>query len=331
MLLVSRELDRAVETGRVVARVVEATARGAIRHRARGNEVAPRQLDRVDPEPPGGDRHRALEAEVELRAAEAAVEARRDRVRQDHAVPGRDVPDAVGAGQRPVHPVERRRLGSADVRADVLEGVVAQRDELALGREARLQTGDTPGGDGTRSEVLHPVLGPADGDPERTRRETDEDDVRQDRRLDAERPARVGRRQEPEPVGPEAEGRRSNPVQGEGPLEVGPRGEASPGLVPVADDAVALDRQAGEARHAEALAHHQVGARERLVHIAVVEAAVVDRLRGRGLDDGLERLVLHGDELGGILGEVAILRDHQRERLADVAGRADGGRVVRHR
>ena len=53
-------------------------------------------------------------------------------------------------------------------------------------------------------------------------------------------------------------------------------------LVPVADDAEALDRHAREPRDAERLAHDEIGPRERLVDVAVVERAVVDRCAPRG-------------------------------------------------
>ena len=136
-LLVAGEPKRVVEAGVVVARVVEPARRGAVRVLVRADQVAPRELDRVEPEPPGGDRHRPLEREVELRAAEAAVEPGRAAVRRHDAVSRRDVAHAVGAGERPVHPVERRRLGRAHVGADVLDDVVAEREQLAVGGERR--------------------------------------------------------------------------------------------------------------------------------------------------------------------------------------------------
>ena len=184
-----------------------------------------------------------------------------------------------------MHPVERRRLGRAHVGADVLERVVAERDELALGREACLDLGDAARGDGARREVLEPILGPAHRDAEHPRGEPDEHDVRQHGRLDPERAARVGRRQQAQPVAAQAERRGRDAVQRERALEVRPRGEAARRLVPVADDAVALDGKAGRARHAERRAHDDVRARERVVDVAVVERALVDRLGRRDVDD----------------------------------------------
>ena len=132
-VVVPRELERAVEARGVVTRVVQRAGWGAVGHLVGGDEVPPREVGGIEPESPRCDSHRPLEPEVELRPAEAAVQAGRDRVGERDAVPGGDVLHAVGARQRAVHPVERGGLGCAHVSADVLERVVAQRDELAVG------------------------------------------------------------------------------------------------------------------------------------------------------------------------------------------------------
>ena len=171
----------------------------AIRERVAADQVPAAQLGRIEAEPLRGDVHRPLEREVELRAAEAAVEPGGAAVRERDAVPGADVPDAVRAGERPVHAVQRRRLGRAEVRADVLDHVVGEREQLPGRREA--------GADGRRArgrrragrEVLGPVLDPPDGDAEVLRGEPHEDDVDVDGRLDPEAAARVGRRDQPQP------------------------------------------------------------------------------------------------------------------------------------
>ena len=160
------ELERLVEAGLVVARVVERARGRAVRHRGGRDQVAARELGGIEAEAAGGDRHRPLEAEVELRPAEAAVEARGDRVREHDAVPHGDVRDAVGARERAVHAVERRRLGRADVRADVLDRVVAEREQPPVGGEAGLDLGRAARGGGARREVLEPVLGPGHGHAE---------------------------------------------------------------------------------------------------------------------------------------------------------------------
>ena len=98
------------------------------------------------------------------------------------------------------------------------------------------------------------------------------------------------------------------------------------------DDAEALDGQAREARHAERRADDDVGARESLVHVAVVEAALVDRLRSRGIHDGLERLVVDGDELGGVrvlevdLHALLVAVEAGEVAVADLSGDLAAGR-----
>ena len=66
--VVAGELERLVEAGLVVARVVERARRRAVGHRGGRHEVAARELGGIEAEAPRGDRHRPLEAEVELRA-----------------------------------------------------------------------------------------------------------------------------------------------------------------------------------------------------------------------------------------------------------------------
>ena len=122
-LRVPRQLQRAVEAGLVVARVVDGAGRGAVGHLARAHEVAPGELGRVDAEPPCRDVHRALECAIELRAAEAAVEAGRGTIADDHAAADREILHVVGPGQAAVHAVERGRLRRANVRADIVQEV----------------------------------------------------------------------------------------------------------------------------------------------------------------------------------------------------------------
>ena len=84
---------------------------------------------------------------------------------------------AVGAGERAVHAVERRRLGRADVCADVLDRVVAERDQPAVGGEARLDLRRAAGCRGARGEVLEPVLDPRHRHAEVAGGEPDQHDV----------------------------------------------------------------------------------------------------------------------------------------------------------
>ena len=137
-LVVAGQLERAVEAGLVVARVVDGAGRGAVGHLAGQHEVAARELRRVDPEPPGGDVHRALERAVELRPAEAAVEARGRAIAHHDAAAHGEILHVVGAGQAAVHAVERGRLGRAHVGADLVDQVEPQAEQAPVRVERRL-------------------------------------------------------------------------------------------------------------------------------------------------------------------------------------------------
>ena len=88
-------------------------------------------------------------------------------------------------------------------------------------------------------------------------------------------------------------------------------------------------------REPKRLADDEVGAGHRLVDIAVAERAIVDARVGRrrldGVEHGLEWVVVDEDGLGRVLGEVAVTRDDDRQRLSDVAGDPDRGGVERNR
>ena len=98
-LLVAGELERSLQAGRVIAGVVETTRRGAIWKLVFSDEIPSCELGRIEPESPSRDRHRALEREVHLRSAEAAVQPGRAAIREHHAIPGRDVPHSVRTAQ----------------------------------------------------------------------------------------------------------------------------------------------------------------------------------------------------------------------------------------
>ena len=230
-----------------------------------------------------------------------------------------------------MHAVESRRLGCPNVRADVLDRVVAQRDQSPVGAEARLDLGRAARRRGTRGEVLEPVLDPGHRHAEPPRGEPHQYHVREHGRLDPERATGVGWRQKPEPVALEPERGGGDAVEGERSLEVGPRRQPAGRCVPVRDDRVALDGGAGEAREVEGLAQDELRLGHRTVDVAVREAAVVHR-RGGGchrVEHGLERVVVHLDELRRVLREVAVTRDDDRDRLADVAHGVDRRGVLR--
>ena len=98
-LAVAGELKRVVEASLVVARVVERAGGRAVRERRPARQGCAAQFGRIEAEAAGGGVHRPFQGEVELRAAEAAVEAGGTAVREDDAVAGGDVPNPVGASQ----------------------------------------------------------------------------------------------------------------------------------------------------------------------------------------------------------------------------------------
>ena len=174
--------------------------------------------------------------------------------------------------------------------------------------------------------MLEPIFDPAHGDAELPRREAHEHDVGEDGRLDPERAARVGRRDQPELRARQPERSGRDGVQRERALEVRPGGERALGLRssrrrrrstrPACSSSAGSGSARGRRdRPARALR------RRRRMERAVGDARVgVDR--GLCVEHRLERLVLDLDQLEGVLGEVAVARDDDRDRLADVARRS---------
>ncbi len=225
MLLVSDCSEGVSQTGVIVAGVIDGPRRSPVGELVGRDEVAAGHGGGVDAEARGGDGHRAFEREVQLGTTESPVEAGRAPIRQHDAVAHRDVADAVGAAERAVHAVQRGRLGSAQVGTDVLDGLVAEADQLAVAGETRRDLGDPLGGRRAGGEVLQAVLDPANRDTEVAGHCPHEDDGGVDRRLDTEAPTRVGWGDEPELGSGETEGSSRNHVQRERALEVRPRGE----------------------------------------------------------------------------------------------------------
>ena len=225
-----------------------------------------------------------------------------------------------------MHPVERRGLGCADVGAHVLDRVVAERDELAVLREpastvvTRPVAAELAARCSSRSSVQRTGTPSArDASPSRTT-------YGSTAALIPNEPPESGgvRRRSRSPRRPSAAA--ATPWSVNGPWKFA-QAVSLGRLVPVADDAEALERHAREPRDAERLAHDEIGPFERLVDVAVVERAVVDRRRLEGVENGIERLVVDGDELGRVLGDVPVARDDDGEGLADVP-RGSGGRGV---
>ena len=112
--------------------------------------------------------------------------------------------------------------------------------------------------------------------------------------------------------------------------------------VELGQDAAGLDGAAAAPLDPQPLAEHAGGAREggiRIAHALHEPARAIGghvRMhqrrpvgeRGFQLGDGGQRLVAHLDQLRGVLGDVAVLRDHERDHLAHVADAVGGERPL---
>ena len=284
--------------------------------------------------------HRALESTVELRSAEAAVEARGRAVADDDATAHGQVLHVVGPRQAAVHAVEGGRLRRAHVGADLVDQVETQAEQAAIGVERGLHLARALGRHRGGEEVLAAVLRPAHRHSEQARRDRHQHHRVQHGRLRAERAAALGRGQQPQLRARDPERGRRDAVQRERPLEVRPRGH--PARLPVRDHAVALDRCRRGARVAEVRPHDVRRPREGRVRVAVAERAIAGHVGAerlvqhrrpfgqRRLDTRRDpqRLVIDEHALGGVLRDVAVACHDDAHGLTGVAGDVDGGGVV---
>ena len=319
---------------RVIVAGVEQRAGGsAIRELLAPHVVAAAQVDRIDLQLRGDAVDQSLEREVDLRAAEAAHQPGRRLVEHGHAVAHRQARDVVRAGQRAMHPVEGGRLGRAKVGAHLVDLVVAQRQDAAVGVHCGLDLGGARGGAGGGGQVLDPVLDPLDRRAGLARGQAHQHRDRKHRLLDAEAAARVARYAVAQLVGRYLQRQCHHRVQRERPHEVGDHVIGAVGRQPLGDRHAAFDRCARVARIACCQPHHVRGAREGRFRLAIAEAALADdiaarfrmqqrRIGGqRGVDrhHRRQRRVLDHNALGAVLGLVAVLGDHHRHRLAHIA------------
>src|SRR5438105_4872657 len=187
--LVERLLDRAG----IIARIEQAAGRGAVGERIGGNEVATDDVEGIAPQLDRDALHEPLERVIDLRSAEAAVEAARRLVGEYHPVAHGDVTNVVGAGEVAVHAVERRRLGRAQVRTHVLDLVPVERADAPVGLDRGGEPRDAVGGGDGANEMLEPVLDPLDRPAAHARGDADQHHVRHEALLHAEAAACVRR------------------------------------------------------------------------------------------------------------------------------------------
>ena len=131
-------------------------------------------------------------------------------------------------------------------------------------------------------------------------------------------------------------------MHGKRPLEIRQHVVAAFGGVVLGNHDVTLYRRKRLARKFYRHGNAEVGARERRRDIAVGKIAHRDfvclgfgmQLRRRifaselRVDHRFERLIVHRDQFGGILGQIATLRHRHRHRLTDIAHALDGERPL---
>ena len=281
-LLVDRvvvdELQRLVETARVVAGVVDAAVRRLVGHLVGADVVAFPDLDRIELELVGHDVEHALREPQVLHARVAAVRAARRLVRADLGEVDADVPPAVDAGRdlRPDDAAERLipRPGAAVVDHPRLEP-----EHRAVRLDRHFDVEEDPLVPVRVGRVLIGApLRPVDRSPELAREQAhgDELDVRAD--LVAEASADV-LGDEAELVHPDLQRRRHHDDREAGELVVRVDRPLPRAAVVLDDCAARLQRSRGEAMEVQSLDPHDlVGLGERGVVVAVVEVPLPDRV-----------------------------------------------------
>ena len=295
------------------------------------NEVAATDLDAVESEL-GGDRiEGSLHHEAGMRAARAAIWRRGYGVGVHIAEPH----PVVGHAIRPGH------LGGGDDRQDdsvrrvgaaVVDEVDVEREDVPVAVEPDLDLVHLPALLIDRGEVLLAVLGPFDGPAELHRRERDQQLVgveQHDLRSEAAAHVwsddvyiRFGKTEEHGQAAPNR-GRRLGGIED---------GEPVLGLRPARPHGAAFHRAGGAPfePQMQLLAIGRGG--ERGLHVSrflqhlgrdvAGDVGVDEVLRDRGnlrRDHDRQRLVLDLDQVGRVLGDVSVLRDHECDRLAGVA------------
>ena len=142
------QLQQQIEALGVVAGIVKRASRGLVGKIARGDEIPPPDLGRVEPEFSRRYLHGAFQAEVELRAAVAAVEADGRLVGGHQAVFNGDVAHAIAAVGSGVHAIDGSRFRCPHESADVDAVLETKPAEPALGVEGSLDLVGPVGGAG---------------------------------------------------------------------------------------------------------------------------------------------------------------------------------------
>ena len=306
-----------------------------VRHLVGAHQIAAPDVGRVEAEAPRTEVHEALHDEHRLRTPRRTVRRVR-RLGGDDArsrVPVRR--HAVRTGKM-VHRVERQAVALEGIGADVRKECGVDADDAAIAGEADRGVVDLLPVLAQRRQVLAACLHPFHRPPKAPRRGGDEDVLGVHGALGSEPTADIGN-EDPHPLHRQFEDggdRLANPV---GILRGRHHDQRAGVRVVVGEHAARLDGRRGEARVADRLVDHDVGARERGLGVAdratrderrIVGPLGVQARRRRqpalGRRDWRQRLIVHRDH-GQRIGEVrSRVSDRDPDRLTDVA-RDDAG------
>ena len=310
-----------------------------------GIEIPADHVERIELQLDRDALHQPLDGEIELRPAEAADEARRHLVGQHAAIDHIDIGDVVGAGHRAVHAIKRPRHRRAQERAIVFELIELEPENAALFGDRGLDRGDAVRAGARRDQMLDPVLDPFHRPAGDLRRQPQQHDIGKHRKLDAETAAGIRRYAQPQFRPRHPQRPRHHRMHRERALEIRQHVVAALGRIVLGDDDKALHRRERLARESRGQRDAMIGARERGFGVAIGEFAHMHfvglrlrmqqrRILGAGrqrIDHRFERRIFDLDQLGGILGDIAAVGDHQRHRLADIAHPLDRQRPLLHR
>src|SRR2546426_373310 len=190
-LVVARDADGLVQRRGIIAAVVVATRRRAIRELLRPEEIAPAELDGVEAELLREAVHHAFGLEVEVAARVAAVGSGEALVGHHHRSIDFEMLKTVRTNEITGRTKTATRLGTADVAADVVQPLEAHAEHGAVRLRRHLAVRDAVGAARRGEEMLAAVLDPLHGHAGVLRRQPDQRHVGGDARLYPERAADV--------------------------------------------------------------------------------------------------------------------------------------------
>ena len=323
-LVVARRGQDLVQRLGVPAAVVQGAGLGLEGEPVRRDEVAPPDFGRVHADLGGEQVDRALDGGRGLRAPGAAVGVGRRGVGDRNPEPGLDLRDVVHAlrhqAGEPGHQAARAPVG-----AGVLDDVEPVGQDPAVPGTADLDVLQLGPALRHADQVLAARLGPAQRPAHLPGRPDDDERVPVDADLGAEAAAHVGhhhanlvRGHAQDAAQDEAAHLRVLRAVPDGQLAVFEGGRRRASLhrqagQPLVDDVLLDDHLAGAERGV--VGGYRVGERDVGPGRGEQQALVLDG--GRGADHHGQRVVVHADQVGGVLALVAAVGDDHRDRLAD--------------